>query len=121
MQEQASYLTWNDGAPQAEVAAALRNEFLVSRNARTSCRRGGRHPLLGRMYLPAYRAGTNKVAGLRRRYPASQLLPVLYGCSAWWMLTTIEGVAGKITLPDGRGSESGSERERHGAVGQIVS
>jgi hypothetical protein len=44
------------------------------------------------MYLPAYRAGTNKVAGLRRRYTAGQLLPVLYGCSGLVDVTTIEGV-----------------------------
>jgi hypothetical protein len=90
---QASYLTWNDGAPQAEVAAALRNEFLVTpERADKLSGAWGRHPLLGRMYLPAYRAGTNKVAGLRRRYPASQLLPVLYGCSGLVDVTTIEGV-----------------------------
>jgi hypothetical protein len=90
---QASYLTWNDGAPQAEVAAVLRNEFLVSpERADKLSGAWGRHPLLGRMYLPAYRAGTNKVAGLRRRYPAGQLLPVLYGCSGLVDVTTIEGV-----------------------------
>ena len=32
----------------------------------------GRHPLLGRMYLPAYRAGTEKVAELRRAPPAGE-------------------------------------------------
>jgi hypothetical protein len=42
------------------------------------------------MYLPAYRAGTEKVASLRRRYPAGQLLPVLYGCSGLVDVTTIE-------------------------------
>jgi hypothetical protein len=90
---QASYLTWNDGAPQAEVAAVLRNEFLVSpERADKLSGAWGRHPLLGRMYLPAYRAGTNKVAGLRRRYPAGQLLPVLYGCSGLVDVTTIERV-----------------------------
>jgi hypothetical protein len=47
------------------------------------------------MYLPAYRAGTNKVAGLRRRYTAGQLLPVLYGCSGLMDVTTIEGVLAK--------------------------
>jgi hypothetical protein len=46
------------------------------------------------MYLPAYRAGTKKVAGLRRRYTAGQLLPVLYGCSGLVDVTTIEGVLG---------------------------
>src|ERR1019366_9811 len=90
---QASYLTWNDGAPQAQVAAVLRKEFLVSpERADKLSGAWGRHPLLGRMYLPADRAGTNKGAGLRRRYPAGQLLPVLYGCSGLVDVTTIEGV-----------------------------
>ena len=90
---QASYLTWNDGAPQAEVAAVLRNEFLVTpERADKLSGAWGRHPLLGRMYLPAYRAGTNKVADLRRRYPADRLLPALYGCSGLVDVTTIEGV-----------------------------
>jgi hypothetical protein len=90
---QASYLTWNDGAPQAEVAAVLRNEFLVSpERADKLSGAWGRHPLLGRMYLPAYRAGTKKVADLRRRYPADRLLPVLYGCSGLVDVTTIERV-----------------------------
>ena len=52
----------------------------------------GRHPLLGRMYLPAYRAGTEKVAELRRRFSAQALLPVLYGCSGLVDVTTIERV-----------------------------
>ena len=92
---QASYLTWNDGAPQAEVAAVLRNEFLVTpERADKLSGAWGRHPLLGRMYLPAYRAGTNKVASLRRRYPADRLLPALYGCSGLVDVTTIEGVLG---------------------------
>ncbi len=90
---QASYLTWNDGAPQAEVAAVLRNEFLVSpERADKLSGAWGRHPLLGRMYLPAYRAVTKKVADLRRRYPADRLLPVLYGCSGLVDVTTIERV-----------------------------
>jgi hypothetical protein len=80
-------------APQAEVAAALRREFLVSpERAEKLSGAWGRHPLLGRMYLPAYRAGTEKVAGLRRRYPPDRLLPVLYGCSGLVDVTTIEGV-----------------------------
>ena len=67
---QASYLTWQEGAAQAAVAQTLRNEFLVSpERADKLSGAWGRHPLLGRMYLPAYRAGTEKVAELRRRYP----------------------------------------------------
>jgi hypothetical protein len=82
---QASYLTWEERRPQPEVAAALRNECLVSaeRAEKLSGARA-RHPLLGRMYLPAYRAGTERVAELRCRYSAAKLLPVLYGCRGWW-------------------------------------
>jgi len=90
---QASYLTWGEGRPQAEVAHVLRDEFLVSpERAGKLSGAWGRHPLLGRMYLPAYRAGTRKVAELRRRYPAAEFLPVLYGCAGLVDLTTIEGV-----------------------------
>ena len=31
------------------------------------------------MYLPCYRAGTETVADLRRRYPPEKVLPALYG------------------------------------------
>jgi len=90
---QASYLTWGDGLPQAEVARVLRDDFLVSlERADKLSGAWGRHPLLGRMYLPAYRAGTRKVAELRRRYSSAELLPVLYGCEGLVDLTTIEGV-----------------------------
>lgn len=77
---QASYLTWQEGLPQAEVAAGIRDPFLLSaERADKLSGAWGRHPLLGRMYLPAYRAGTELVADLRRRYPAEQVLPALYG------------------------------------------
>src|ERR1039458_7103787 len=78
---QSSYLTWGLNEPQPQVAQALRNDFLVStERAGKLSGAWGRHPLLGRMYLPAYRAGTEKVAELRRRFSAQALLPVLYGC-----------------------------------------
>src|SRR6476619_3111125 len=78
---QSSYLTWGEGTPQAEVASTLRRDFLVS-SERTDKLAGawGRHPLLGRMYLPAYRAGTKKVAELRREHPSSEVLPAVSGC-----------------------------------------
>jgi hypothetical protein len=88
---QASYLTWGEGAPQEEVAAVLRRDFLVSEErANKLSGAWGRHPLLGRMYLPAYRAGTERVAELRRRHPAERLLPVLFGCAGLVDITTIE-------------------------------
>ena len=90
---QSSYLTWREGLPQPEVAAALRRDFLVSaERAEKLSGAWGRHPLLGRMYLPAYRAGTEHVAALRRRFPPRQLLPVLYGCAGLVDITTIESV-----------------------------
>jgi hypothetical protein len=77
---QSSYLTWHEGRSQAEVAVVLRRDFLVS-DERADKLSGawGRHPLLGRMYLPAYRAGTDLVAELRRSYPPEVILPALYG------------------------------------------
>jgi hypothetical protein len=77
---QSSYLTWHECRPQAEVATVLRRDFLVS-DERADKLSGawGRHPLLGRMYLPAYRAGTDLVAELRRKYPPEVILPALYG------------------------------------------
>jgi hypothetical protein len=90
---QASYLTWGQGLPEAEVARVLRDEYLVSRErAGKLSGAWGRHPLLGRMYLPAYRAGTRKVAELRRRYSSAELLSVLYGCAGVVDVTTIDGV-----------------------------
>jgi hypothetical protein len=92
---QSSYLTWGEGLPQAEVAAVLRRDFLVSEErAGKLSGAWGRHPLLGRMYLPAYRAGTELVAELRRRYPPQRLLPVLYGCSGLVDVTTIAAALG---------------------------
>ena len=88
---QSSWLTWGEGMPQAEVAKTLRAEFLVSEErAGKLSGAWGRHPLLGRMYLPAYRAGTQKVAQLRRRHAAARLLPVLYGCSGLVDIVTID-------------------------------
>jgi len=90
---QSSYLTWGKGMPQAEVAKVLRNDFLVSlERADKLSGAWGRHPLLGRMYLPAYRAGTEKVAEWRRKYPAEKVLPVIYGCNGMVDVCTAEEV-----------------------------
>ncbi|MBZ5582460.1 MAG: hypothetical protein LAQ30_09720 [Acidobacteriia bacterium] len=91
---QSSYLTWGEGVPQSEVAAALRRDFLVSpERADKLSGAWGRHPLLGRMYLPAYRAGTERVAALRRQYPPERLFPALYGCAGLVDVTTVEAAA----------------------------
>ena len=88
---QSSYLTWGEGREQPEVAATLRRDFLVTEErANKLSGAWGRHPLLGRMYLPAYRAGTDKVAALRRKHPAAKVLPALYGCNGLVDIETID-------------------------------
>jgi len=88
---QSSYLTWREMRPQAEVAAVLRNEFLVSpERADKLSGAWGRHPLLGRMYLPAYRFGTEKVAALRKAHPPEKVLPVLYGAAGLVDAVTVD-------------------------------
>jgi hypothetical protein len=90
---QSSYLTWGEGRPQAEIAATLRRDFLVSEERADKLSGAwGRHPLLGRMYLPAYRAGTDKVAALRRTFPPERVLPAIYGCFGMVDINTVDEV-----------------------------
>jgi hypothetical protein len=90
---QSSYMTWGEGKPQPEVAATLRRDFLVTEERADKLSGAwGRHPLLGRMYLPAYRCGTEKVAELRRTYPAGKVLPAIYGCHGLVDIQTIDQV-----------------------------
>jgi hypothetical protein len=78
---QSSYLTWKEGLAQQEVVRILRQEFLVTEERADKLSGAwGRHPLLGRMYLPAYRSGTERVAEFRRKHPPQTILPALYGC-----------------------------------------
>ena len=90
---QSSYLTWGEGKPQPEVAATLRRDFLVTEERADKLSGAwGRHPLLGRMYLAAYRSGTEKVAELRRAYPAERVLPAIYGCDGLVDIETVDKV-----------------------------
>ncbi|MFP5208901.1 MAG: hypothetical protein ACLGRW_06395 [Acidobacteriota bacterium] len=90
---QSSYMTWGEGRTQQEVAAALRRDYLVTEERADKLSGAwGQHPLLGRMYLPAYRAGTEKVAQLRRDYPAGRVLSAIYGCRGLVDIQTIDAV-----------------------------
>lgn len=90
---QSSYMTWGEGRPQQEVAATLRRDFLVTEERADKLSGAwGRHPLLGRMYLPAYRAGTEKLARLRRSHPAERVLPAIYGCNGLVDIETVDMV-----------------------------
>jgi hypothetical protein len=90
---QSSWLTWREKRPQPEVASVLKREYLCS-DERADKLSGawGRHPLLGRMYLPAYRAGTDKVAALRRRHKPEKIIPALYNVAGLVDLVTIDMV-----------------------------
>ncbi len=90
---QSSYLTWGEGRPQEEVAKILRRDFLVSEErAEKLSGAWGRHPLNGRMYLPAYRAGTERIAELRRTLPPERVLPAIYGCLGLVDIVTLDEV-----------------------------
>ena len=90
---QSSYLTWGEKREQSEIKSALRRDFLVTEERADKLSGAwGRHPLLGRMYLPAYRAGTEKVAELRRKYAPHRVLPALYGCNGLVDITTVDQV-----------------------------
>ena len=88
---QSSYLTWGERRELPEIRATLRRDFLVTEERADKLSGAwGRHPLLGRMYLPAYRAGTEKIADLRRTHPAAQILPVIFGCKGLVDIVTID-------------------------------
>ncbi|MFZ0684161.1 MAG: hypothetical protein WAM89_01340 [Terriglobales bacterium] len=90
---QSSYLTWGEKVPREKVAATLRQDFLVTEERADKLSGAwGQHPLLGRMYLPAYRAGTDRVAQLRRLHPADRILPAIYGCSGLADIVTIDEI-----------------------------
>ena len=92
---QSSFLTWDRYWAPDRVRGVLRNEFLCSdERADRLLGAWGRHPLLGRMYLPAYRAGTVKVAALRRRHAPGKITPALYGALGLVDLVTIDQVLG---------------------------
>jgi hypothetical protein len=94
---QSSYLIWKEGISKKEVAMILRHDYLVSEErAEKLSGVWGHHPLLGRMTLPAYRAGTEKVAELRRKYPPDKVLPALFGCRGLVDIRTVESaIAGQ--------------------------
>ena len=93
---QSSYLTWREEWPQPQVAEVLRRDYLCTpERADKLSGAWGRHPLMGRMYLPAYRAGTERVAELRRRFPPERVLPALYGVRGLVDVVTIGKVLGE--------------------------
>ena len=97
----ANRLTLGEYGLVDRVREVLRRDFLCS-DERADKLSGawGRHPLLGRMYLPAYRAGTVKVAELRRRHAPEVIIPALFGAQGLVDLVTID--AALPNAPRGR-------------------
>jgi hypothetical protein len=92
---QSSWLTWKEMQAKEEVAKVLRNDFLCSEERADKLSGAwGRHPLLGRMYLPAYRYGTMAVARLRETHAPSAVLPALFGCNGIVDMSTVEMAIG---------------------------
>ncbi|HEY6098465.1 MAG TPA: hypothetical protein VIW03_03485 [Anaeromyxobacter sp.] len=90
---QSSWLTWRERRAQAEVAGILRREYLCSEErAGKLSGAWGRHPLNGRMYLPCYRAGTEKVADLRRRHPPEKVIPAVFNVFGLVDVVTVDAV-----------------------------
>ena len=82
-------------SPPIDIGATLRRDFLVSEERADKLSGAwGLHPLLGRAYLPAYRAGTELVARLRREHPPEKVLPALYGARGLVDATTLPGLLG---------------------------
>jgi hypothetical protein len=106
---QSSYLTWGQQRPVAQVRRTLRQDFLCSEERADKLSGAwGRHPLLGRMYLPAYRAGTEKVAELRRRHAPEAILPALFGARGLVDLVTIDDVLPRVRAARGKARRAAS-------------
>jgi hypothetical protein len=90
---QSSWLTWQERSEQTAVANVLRNDYLCSEErAEKLSGAWGRHPLLGRMSLPAYKAGSEKVAELRRAHVPEKIIPALYNALGLVDIVTIDQV-----------------------------
>ena len=90
---QSSYLTWGEKVEREKVAATLRRDFMVTEERADKLSVSwGQQPLLVRMNLPAYRAGTDRVAQLRRIHPPDRILPAIYGCSGLVDIVTIDAM-----------------------------
>ena len=76
----ASYRTWAEGRSPDDVAAEILTSCLLTEErARSLARSWAQHPLLGRMYMPAYDVGSRLVERLLRKHGPARTVPVLYG------------------------------------------
>jgi hypothetical protein len=91
---QSSYLTWGDGVPQQRSGRHLRRDFLVTESARASSpAHGDAIPLLGRMYLPAYRAWIGN-----RLFQSQGWAGLVRVSSRWFSYSTYGSVMAVVSL-----------------------
>ena len=68
------------GMKPEEVESLTRDECLLSNErAKKLTHSWGKHPLLGRMYLPSYAVGTKTVADLVQQHGWEKVAPAIYG------------------------------------------
>lgn len=97
----ASFLTWAEGRPREQVAAELRSTCLVSpERAEKLSGPWAKHPILGRLYLPCYEAGTRKVLGLLAAAGPARLIPLLYGAHGLLDCVTIDEALQQVAALD---------------------
>jgi hypothetical protein len=91
----ASYLTYAEKQDADKIAASLRTDCLVSEErANKLAKAWAKHPIMGRMYMPCYEAGTKLVVSLIRKYGREKVIPVLY-----WVNGPVDVVTIKEILP----------------------
>ncbi len=75
-----SYRLHQEKMEPAKVSELTRSEcLLTAERAEKLTFAWGAHPLLGKMYMPAYAVGTNIVGDLLKKYGPEKLIPVAYG------------------------------------------
>lgn len=76
----ASWCTWHDKNPWRDTEAALQTQFYQPfERARKIATRWAMHPLIGQLYLPSYKVGTETVTQLIAQQPRENIYPTLFG------------------------------------------
>ena len=90
---QSSYLTWGEKRPRQKWPPRFAAISWLQKSAPTSYpAHGDAIRSSAACILPAYRAGTEKVAELRRTYPANRVLPAIFGSNGLVDILTVEQV-----------------------------
>lgn len=93
----ASYFTYVEQMPAAEIKRRLRAECLATpERADKLTDAWAQHPLMGRAYMPSYRFGTELVLRLIREHGPARMIPVFYGAHGLVDCVTINRVVASL-------------------------